>query len=308
MAMNLTFRQLRVFESVARHQSFTRAAEELFLTQPAVSMQIKQLEEQVGLPLFEQLGKKIFLTHAGKELYQYSRQVSASLNEFQGVVDDLKGSRRGRLDIAVASTANSFATRLLAVFSKRFELLTYRLEVTNRQTLLEQLDANTKDLVIMGRPPEELDLVAEPFMENPLVIIAPVDHPLVGRKAIPLQELQSAPFVLREEGSGTRGAMERFFAERGVMLKVSMEMTSNEAIKQAVQAGLGLGIVSIHTLELELAAERLVILDVESFPILRHWYVVHRKGKRLSSVAQAFKTFVLTEAVPLLKVRVPENA
>lgn len=300
--MHITLRQLKVFEAVARLGSFTRAAEELHLTQPAVSMQIRQLEESVGLPLFEQLGKKIYLTLAGQEMHHYCRAIAQQLDEVDRVMAEMKGLQRGRLMIAVASTANYFAPRLLATFSQRYPQATISLDVTNREGLLNHLDANDIDLVIMGRPPEGLDLVAEPFTENPLVVIAAPSHPLVKTAHIPLERLQQETFVVRERGSGTRTAMERFFTEKGVHLTTGMEMSSNEAIKQAVQAGLGLGIVSIHTLELELETKRLAILDVESFPILRHWYVVHRQGKRLSPVAQQFKEFVLKEARGLLKV------
>jgi LysR family transcriptional regulator, low CO2-responsive transcriptional regulator len=296
ISMNVTFRQLKVFEAVARHLSFTQAAQELHLTQPAVSMQIKQLEETTGLPLFEQLGKKTYLTEAGREMYQYSHSISALLNEAEEVLEQLKGVQTGRLNISVASTANYFATRLLAAFAKQYPGTSFSLDVTNRATLLHQLSHNEKDLVIMGRPPAEMDLITEAFMENPLVIIAPPDHPLAGRRNIPLAQLQAETFVVREPGSGTFIAMERFFTEHGVNLTTGMEMTSNEAIKQAVEAGLGLGIVSIHTLELELESGRLITLDVNMFPILRHWYVVHRKGKRLSPVAMAFKQFVVTKA------------
>ncbi len=303
--MHLTLRQLKVFESVARHLSFTRAAEELFLTQPAVSMQIKQLEENVGLPLFEHVGRKIYLTEAGREMYHYSREIARQLAEADAVMEALKGVQRGRLNIAVASTANYFVTRLIATFSRRVEQLTVSLDVTNREGLLHDLEHNEVDLVIMGRPPEDVDLEATPFMDNPLVVIAPPDHPLVGRKKVPLGELQGETFVMREAASGTRSAMERFFTEQGVRLNAGMEMRSNEAVQQAVQAGLGLGIVSIHTLELELETGRLVVLDVESFPIMRQWYIVHRKGKRLSPVGQAFKTFICEEAASLW--RLPET-
>ena len=300
--MHLTLRQLKVFEAVARHSSYTRAAEELHLTQPAVSMQIKQLEENAGLALFEQLGKKIYLTPAGQEMHHYCRAIAQQLDEVDRVMEEMKGMKRGRLVIAVASTANYFAPRLLATFSQQYPKTSISLDVTNREGLLEHLDANDTDMVVMGRPPEGLDLVAEPFTENPLVVIAPPDHPLAATERIPLEWLQQETFVVRERGSGTRTAMERFFAEKGIRLSTGMEMSSNEAIKQAVQAGLGLGIVSIHTLELELETHRLAVLDVESFPILRHWYVVHRQGKRLSPVAQLFKEFVVNEARGLLKV------
>jgi len=300
--MHLTFRQLKVFEAVARHLSFTRAAEELHLTQPAVSMQISQLEGHVGLPVFEKLGKKVFLTDAGHELYRTSQAISQLLVEAEACLEDLKGVKGGHLRIAVASTANYFCSRLLATFSNRIENLTVSLDVTNREGLLQQLEQNSVDLVIMGRPPAGMDLVAEAFLDNPLVIIAAPDHPLVKRKAIPLAELQGETFVMREQASGTRIAMERFFAEQDIHLKTGMEMRSNEAVQQAVQAGLGLGIVSIHTLALELETRRLAILDVESFPIMRQWFIVYRKGKRLSPVAQVFHDFVLAEAAPLLSV------
>ena len=299
--MHLTLRQMKVFEAVARLGSYTRAAEELHLTQPAVSMQIKQLEENAGLPLFEQLGKKIYLTQAGQEMHHYCRAIAQELDEVDRVLAEMKGVKRGRLVIAVASTANYFAARLLATFSQRYPQVTISLDVTNREGLLDHLDANDIDMVIMGRPPEGLDLVAEPFTENPLVVIAAPDHPLVATEHVPLEWLQQETFVVREQGSGTRTAMERFFAEKRVRLSTGMEMSSNEAIKQAVQAGLGLGIVSIHTLQLELETRRLAVLDVESFPILRHWYVVHRQGKRLSPVAQLFKGFVVKEARALLE-------
>jgi DNA-binding transcriptional LysR family regulator len=300
--MNVTFRQLKVFESVARLLSFTQAAQELHLSQPAVSMQIKQLEDSAGLPLFEQLGKKVYLTEAGREMYHYCRTIAAELEEAEDVLEQLKGIQRGHLDIAVASTANYFATRLLAAFAKQHEGVTFSLDVTNRESLLRQLENNDKDLVIMGRPPANMPLELEAFMENPLVVIAPPDHPLAGKK-VSLKQLQQESFVVREAGSGTRIAMERFFNEHGVSLQTGMEMTSNEAIKQSVEAGLGLGIVSIHTLALELEVGRLVVLQVEDFPILRHWYVVHRKGKRLSPIAEAFRQFVLSEAENILTHR-----
>jgi len=298
-SMHLTLRQLKVFESVARLLSYTRAAKELCLSQPAVSMQIKQLEDNIGLPLFERLGKKIYLTEAGREMFHYSRTIAQQLAEAESVIEELKGIKRGKLVISVASTANYFSTRLLAIFNERIEGVTVSLDVTNRENLLNQLNANEVDLVIMGKPPEGLDLEAEPFMDNPLVVIAAPGHPFARRKRIPLAELQSETFVVREPVSGTRIAMERFFSEKGIQLHTGMVMSSNEAIQQAVQAGLGLGIVSLHTLELELKTHRLVVLDVESFPIMRQWYVVHRKGKRLSPVAQAFKSFVLKEAASL---------
>jgi DNA-binding transcriptional LysR family regulator len=298
--MNITLRQLRVFSAVARHLSFTRAAEELCLTQPAVSMQVKQLENQLDVPLFEHLGKKIFLTEMGKEVYHYSRSILQQIDELQGVLNSLKGLGKGRLKISVASTANYFIPVLLAGFCQRYPGVTVSLDVTNRETLLTQLAENDVDLVIMGQPPGDMDLGAEPFMENPLVIVAPPEHPLAKEKKISLQRLEQEVFLVREPGSGTRIAMERFFAQHDVRITTGMEVGSNEAIKQSVQAGLGLGLLSRDTVEMELALGRLVILNVAEFPIMRYWYVVHRQGKRLSVVSQTFKDYLIKESPALL--------
>ena len=294
--MNITFRQLQVFEAVARHLSFTHAAEELFLTQPAVSMQVKQLESAVGIPLYEQLGKSIHLTEAGKLMFRYSTEIRSQVNEAEKELDDLKGTEGGLLQIAVASTVNNFAARLLSEFCQQYPRIRVSFDVTNRATLLKKLEANESDLALMGSPPADMDLVGEPFMDNPLVVIAPPSHPLVGEKDIPLKKLKDDPLLMREVGSGTRVAMERFFLEKkNFKLISSIEMNSNEAIKRSVEAGLGLGIVSLHTIELEKELGRLEVLDVRSFPIVRQWYIVYRKGKRLSIAAESFKSFVLAK-------------
>jgi DNA-binding transcriptional LysR family regulator len=299
--VHLTLRQLKVFESVARHLNYTRASEELFLTQPAVSMQVKQLEESLGVALFEQLGKRIHLTEAGQEVVAYARNVTQQLDELEAVLNHIKGLSGGKLRISVATTANYFIPTLLGSFSRRYPEVTVSLDVTNREALLQQLSENTVDLVIMGQPPSGLDVEAEAFMENPLIIVAPPEHPLARQKKISLKRLQDEVFLVREPGSGTRSAMERFFAEREIHLKTGMEVGSNEAIKQSVQAGLGLGLLSRATIEQELELKRLVVLDVAEFPIMRHWYVVHRSGKRLSAAAQAFRTFMLKEARALIE-------
>lgn len=298
--MHLTLRQLKVFESVARHLNYTRAAAELHLTQPAVSMQVKQLEDSLGTALFEQLGKRIHLTEAGREVLGYARNITQQLDELEAVLNRQKGLAGGRLRISVATTANYFVPALLGSFSRRYPDITVSLDVTNRETLLRQLSENLADLVIMGRPPAEADVEAEVFLENPLVIVAPPDHPLAREKKIPLKRLQEEIFLVREPGSGTRVAMERFFSERGMHLRTGMEVGSNEAIKQSVQAGLGLGLLSRATVDQELTLGQLVVLDVAEFPIMRHWYLVHRRGKRLSPVAQAFHGFVLSEAKQLV--------
>jgi LysR family transcriptional regulator, low CO2-responsive transcriptional regulator len=297
--MHITLRQLQVFEAAARLGGYTRAAETLHLSQPAVSMQIRQLEEQAGMPLFDQIGKKVHLTDAGRTLYKHAQSILAQVHEAQLEFEEMRGVRRGQLNITIASTANYFAPRLLAAFCQRHPEVKVSLDVSNREHILELLNETDKDLAIMGRPPEASDLVAHPFMENPLVVIAAPDHPLAQARNIPLARLNEETFISREIGSGTRMAAERFFDEAGTRLTTAMEMSSNEAIKQAVQAGLGLGVVSVHTLEMELALGRLVILDVQGFPILRHWYAVHRQGKRFSAVAQAFLNFVMDEAEQL---------
>lgn len=289
----LTLRQLKIFEAVARHLSFSKAAAELHLTQPAVSMQVRQLEESVGLPLTEQMGKKIFLTEAGREVFYASQNITAQLGDLGAALTQLKGVESGQFNIAVTSTVNAVATDLLAQFRGAHPQVSIHLDVSNRESVLSQLAANRIDLAIMGQVPEGLELEAIRFMDNPLVVIAPPDHPLTRKKRITAHDLASESFLVRETGSGTRGAMERFFAAKELEIRTSMEMSSNEAVKHAVQAGLGLGILSQQTLEMELALKRLVVLKVEGFPIMRHWYIVHRADKRLSPVAQAFKAFVL---------------
>lgn len=293
--LHLTLRQLQVFEAVARLLSFSRAARELHLSQPAVSMQVKLLEESVGLPLFEQLGKKIFMTEAGREMFHYSKSVAEQLREAEAVFEQMKGLDRGELKIAVASTANYFATQLLAHFCQAHPQVVVHLDVTNRADLLDQLEHNALDLAVMGQPPDGHDLVAESFMENPLVVIAPPDHPLVNTPQIPVKQLADEALIVREDGSGTRSASERFFQRHDIAPRIGLVMNTNEAIKQAVQAGMGLAVVSLHTVSLELQTGRLVVLDVVDFPIRRHWFVVHRREKRLSAAALAFKQFLLAQ-------------
>ena len=292
--MNFTLRQLQIFQHVAKHLSFTKAAEELFLTQPAVSGQIKQLEKVIGLHLYEQLGRQIYLTQAGKLVNDFCIDIQTKVNNIKKDINDLKGIEGGLLHVSVATTVNYFAAKLLSNFCQQHTGIRLQLDVTNRVTLLEQLEKNDTDIVLMGLPPDDMDLIVEPFMDNPLVIIAPPDHPLVDEKNIPLQKLKNDKLLMREVGSGTRIAMEQFFLEKKNFKLIStIEMNSNEAIKKSVEAGLGLGIVSIHTIELEKEIGRLKILDVRHFPINRKWYVVHRKGKRLLTAAKLLKQFIL---------------
>lgn len=293
--MNVTLRQLKVFEMVARHLNFTRAAEELFLTQPAVSMQIRQFEEAAGLALFERLGRKIYLTEAGEEMYRLSRDITSKMSEADLILDEIKGSDGGRLLVSVASTVQYFAIRLLAGFCRKYPKVNVNLKVTNQKGLIQLLENNETDIVLMGKPPEGRDLVSEPLLENPLVVIAPPHHHLRDKKAISLAELRNEIFLMREQGSGTRTSTERFFAENGMKISANMELNNNGAIKLGVEEGLGLGIVSQHTIDIEVKTGRLVILDVQSFPLVRTWHMVRREGKRLSAVGMAFEKFVRQE-------------
>lgn len=301
--LHFTLRQLQVFEKVASHLNYSRAAEELFLSQPAVSMQIKQLEGNIGLSLFEQMGKKIYLTEAGRELFHYARSIAQQLAEMEAVFDEMKGLGQGKLTLSVVNTANYFTPQLLARFCRRYPGINVNLQVANRDAVLKQLTDNSTDLAIMGQPPDGMDVRAESFLDNPLVVIAAPGHPLAGLKRVKFARLATETFLSREPGSGTRSAMERIFAEHHIQPHISMEMQTNEAIKQAVQAGMGLGILSLHSIELELETKRLAILNVEHFPLLRHWFVAHRSNKRLSGAALAFKDFLLTEAEKIIASR-----
>ena len=301
--LNFTLRQLQVFEKAASHLNYSRAAEELYLSQPAVSMQIKQLEGHIGLPLFEQMGKKIFLTEAGRELFHYARSIAQQLAEMEEVFDEMKGLEHGKLTISVVNTANYFTPQLLAKFCQRYPNINVNLHVANRDAVLKQLADNSTDLAIMGQPPDGMDISAESFLDNPLVVIAAPGHPLAKLKRVKFARLAEETFLSREKGSGTRSAMERVFAQHNIQPRISMEMETNEAIKQAVQAGMGLAILSLHSIELELETGRLAMLNVEGFPLLRHWFVAHRSNKRLSGAALAFKDFLLTEAEEIINAR-----
>lgn len=291
-----TLRQLKVFESVARNLSFTRAAEELHLTQPTVSIQLKQLSDIVGLPLFEQIGKRIHLTDAGCELLKVCHDIFEGLSRFEMLVSDMKGVKAGKLRLAVITTAKYFVPRLLGPFCRRYPGIDVSLKVTNRERVLQRMADNQDDLYVLGQPPEHMEVELEPFLENPLVVLAARSHPLTAEKNIPLSRLVEEPFLMREPGSGTRLATERFFTERGLKLKVRMELGSNEAIKQAVIGGLGIAVLSAHALALERNSDELALLDVESFPIRRHWYVAYPKDKQPSVVALAFLDFLREES------------
>jgi LysR family transcriptional regulator, low CO2-responsive transcriptional regulator len=298
----VSLRQLRVFEAAATNRSFSRAAEILHLTQPGVSMHIKELEKNAGLPLFERIGKKLYVTEAGQELLTRSREILRSIKDADEALDGLKGLRRGRINLAVVSTAKYFVPQLLASFRKEYPQLEIRLAVNNRNSVIEQLVSNEVDLAIMGRAPQSVDMVSEAFADNPHVIIASPDHPLAAKRRIPVSQFSAETFIVREPGSGTRLAMQQFFSQAGVPFKVGMEMASNETIKQAVMAGMGVSFISLHTISLELQTRRIAVLDVRGLPMIRQWNVAHLANKRLSPMAVAFKSFVVEHGSELLSL------
>lgn len=298
---NATLRQLKVFEAVARHRSFSRAADELHLTQPAVSSQVGKLEEHAGLPLFEQLGKKIHLTPAGVQMLESSREIIQKFQEAEEAMAQFKGVSGGRLNVSVISAGDYFFPRLLVEFAQRHAGVSLNFGVCNREELLGQLKENQTDLAVMVRPPEDLDVVAEPFAPHPYVIVAAPGHALAGAKRIPMSRIMREPFIVREKGSDTWNSMADAFGANLPGLNIAMEIRSTETIKQAVIAGMGVSFLSAHTVSRELQAGSLTILDVQGFPLMLHWFVVYRRGKRLPPVAHAFKNFLLQDGADLIE-------
>lgn len=299
MRHHTTFRQLEIFEAIARLGSFTRASEELFLTQPTVSMQMKKLSDIVGVPLIEQIGKHLRLTPDGQELARASREIFGILDRYTMSVSERQGLKQGRLSLMAITTASYFAPRLLGEFSKLHPGIDVSLRVTNKEHVLESIAQNLDDLYFLGQPPEEIDVVATPIMDNPIVVLAAPDHPLARKKKITLARLAEESWLMREKGSGTRLAIERRFDENGLTIRPRLELGSNEAIKQAILAGLGISALSRHALALNQPGQ-FAVLDVEGFPILRHWYAVYPAGRQLSVVARAFLDYLLGrgEAAP----------
>jgi len=292
---NATLRQFRVFEAVARLMSFSRAAQELHLTQPAVSIQIKQLVENAGLPLFEQIGRKIYLTAAGRQMEHYAHAILSQVVEAGEAFAVLKGVTGGTLNVAAISAGNYFLPALISRFQSQHGDVKVRLVVENREGLLRRLADNETDLAIMGRPPHSDEMVAESFAPHPHVIVASPRHPLAKQRDILLRRLLHENWIVREQGSDTRMAMLETFAAHRFDPPIAMEIPSNDTIKQAVIAGMGVSFLSAHTIGLEFETERLVILDVRGFPVMRNWFVVHLQKKWLSPVAVAFRKFLMTE-------------
>ncbi|WP_101047986.1 LysR family transcriptional regulator [Macromonas nakdongensis] len=293
---NATFRQLRVFVEVSRHLSFARAAEVLHLTPPAVTMQVKELEGHIGLPLFERSGRQVSLTTAGEYMLLYARKVLSTLKDAEDAAARLKRLEEGTLTIGMVSTAKYFLPRLLAEFQQEHAGIEIRLAVGNRAQLLQMLHGNEVDIAVMGQPPNEMATRAEPFAAHPHVFVAPTDHPLLKVGHPTVESLRPYGFILRERGSGTRAAMEKFLESSRMEPRVVMEMSSNETIKQAVMAGMGISFLSLHTMGLELEHRLIATLDVEGSPVMRAWNLVHTLSKLLSPAAEAFRYFMLERA------------
>lgn len=294
--MHFTFQQLKLFEAVSRLGSYTRAAEELFLTQPAVSIQIKRLEEQTGLPLFEKVGKKIFPTAAGKAMYSASQDILNRVDLLKNTIEELTGTVKGPIQLSVVTTAKYFLPKLLGLFLQQYPDVEPKLKFTNRARVIDRLMSNDDDFVIMGQIPEDDNLETYPFLNNILGIVAPADHPLANKKNITIKELAKQQFLIRESGSGTRFVFDQLMKEHGVSIEPYMELGSSEALKQAVMAGLGIAVLSLHSVQLERSVNKLTVLDVEGFPLKRRWYAVHLKGRKLSLVARTFLDYILTES------------
>jgi LysR family transcriptional regulator, low CO2-responsive transcriptional regulator len=298
---NATFRQLRVFNEVARHLSFVRAAENLHLTPPAVTMQVKELEGHVGMPLFERNGKKVTLTTSGEYMLVYAKKILATVKDAEDAAARLLRAETGALTIGMVSTSKYFMLHLLGEFKKMHEGIQIKLAMGNREQLIKLLAQNEVDFAVMGRPPKDLQLRAEAFAAHPHVFIAAPEHRIAQKQErISIYDICHEEFIVREQGSGTRAAMEAFFAERHLPVNSTLHVTSNETLKQAVMANLGLGFVSLHTIGAELSMGRLKIIRVEDSPVVRAWNVVHTQAKYLSPIAEAFKSFILSNAQPYL--------
>ena len=291
-----TLHQLAVFEATARHGSFTRAAEELFITQPTVSSQIKQLSKAVSLPLFEQIGKRLYLTDAGQELLTTCQDIFERLDNFEMKVADLKGTKQGKLRLSAITTAKYVIPRLLGPFCQQYPGIDVSLKVVNHEQITRRMMDNEDDLYILSQPSAEVDLYTEPFLDNPLVVLAPQHHPLAHQSNIPIEKLNGEAFIMREQGSGTRTAVQNLFAKHKVLVKVKLELGSNEAIKQAIAGGLGISVLSQHTLISAENNRELTVLDVQHFPIKRRWYVAYLSNKQLSVIAQTFIEYLLQES------------
>ena len=297
---NVTLRQLRSLTALARAGSVTQAAEILHLTPPAVTLQLQGLQQAAGMPLVERSPNGMVLTEAGQEVAAAARRIDAILAECEAALGDLSGSRRGAVAVGITSTAKYLAPRALGAFSRRHPGLDLRLSVGNRAETIAGLRDHSIDLAIMGQPPDELAVEATLIGPHPHVVVTPPDHPLAGRSRLSPAALEEELFLVREQGSGTRSLMQRFFADAGVAPRIGMELGSNETIKQAVLAGLGIAFLSAHTIELEVQTSRLAILDVVGLPAMRQWFVVHMADRRLTLAARGLHQFLVKEGAHYL--------
>lgn len=293
--MNVTFRQLRLVQALADSGSVSAAARAMHVTQPTASMQLKEVARAVGLPLYEVVGKKVYLTDVGRELATTARAIAGTWDAFEQGVDAVKGLARGRLRVAVVSTAQYFMPRLIGGFCRKHPGIDVALEILNRDGVVQRLRENLDDLYIMSMPPADADLADEAFMPNPIVVIAPTADPLRRRNRVPLHELATRRFILRERGSGTRMAADQHFRRMKFRPDVRLELGSNEAVKEAVAGGLGVGVVSRHALHGLQREHGVLVLDVEGFPLRSAWHIVHPAGKKLSPLASAFRQRLLAE-------------
>ena len=298
---NATLRQLRVFESAARHLSLTRAAEELHLTPPAVSIQVRQLEGHAHAELFERVGRGLRLTQAGEEVLARAREILGQIRDAEEAIAGLGSLEQGLLDVAVINAGDYFFPWLIAAFRERHPRIRMRLAVGNRGELLAKLDAHAVDLAVISHPPAHPDYIAEPFAPHPHLMIAAPGHPLTRRRSVPLETVAREAIITREAGSATRLALEQAFAESGVVPRVEMEIASNETIKQSVAAGFGVGFLSAHAVQQELSLGRLAVIHVKGFPVMRQWYVVHRRDRRLPRITEEFRRFVVKEGARLIR-------
>ena len=300
---NVTMRQLRIFSAVAQHLSFARAAEALHLTPPAVSMQVKELEASVGLPLFDRSGRRVSLTTTGEYMLAYARRVLAVMKDAEDTIARFRGLTGGQLAIGMVSTAEYFLPQFLARFRDEHPGVALCLRVGTREQVVALMQGNEVDLAIMGRPPKEWATRAEPFALHPHVLVTAVDHPFVRQGRVQAEALAGEAFIIREQGSATRALLESWLQQYRIEMRVAMEMTSNEAIKQAVMAGMGIALMSAHTIALELRCGLIATPDVDGLPVLRRWHVVHNLGKTLSPAAEAFRYFTLEHGERFLAER-----
>ncbi len=294
--MNISFRQLRLVLALAETGSVSGAARVMHVTQPTASMQLKDVADAIGLPIYELVARRVYMTEVGKELAQTARVVAAEWDGFEQRVNAFKGYTRGKLRVALVSTAKYFVPRLLGNFCKRYPEIDVSMEVLNRDGVVARLRNNLDDLYVMSIPPTDLDLVAEVFMSNPLVMVCASGNPLVKKEMLSLADLSGQRFILREQGSGTRMAVDNCFKQLKFRPDLRLELGSNEAIKESVAGGMGISVISSHALHGNAKEHGVSVLNVAGFPVESHWHVVHPRGKKLSPIASIFKAHVLANA------------